>query len=399
MDTSVLPPTPPQSLGDKPVETTNSTPPDTTNKTIDPVKEVPPPATVPEKSNDQVEQLRKKVQDATLPADLKQTLLDRVERLDMIRVSSGFMSPSYITEYEATAGYVTWSTALPWEKESQDTLDLAKAKAILDEHHYGIENMKSAILEYLSTIILNARRGDGKTGHAPVICFIGLAGTGKTTLASAIADALGRKFERIPFGGMSDSRTIRGQSRLFPDAEPGAIIKALVRCGTRNPVILLDEMDRVSEAARGDIMGVLLELLDPGQNKAFMDHYIDYPFNLSNVLFVATGNNTTNISTAVLDRLQILQMPSYSDDEKMHIAKSYLFKRLRDETGLSENELQIADTVWPLVIRPLGFDSGIRSLDRTVSGMCRKAARMIVEGKATQIVITPDNVKAFLPSY
>jgi ATP-dependent Lon protease len=382
-----------------PATDTQATPPVASEPEKDTTTVLPPAAKAPEKSNDQVEQLRAKVAAATMPDDLKQSLIDRIERLDMIRISSGFMSPSYITEYEATAGYVTWTTALPWEKTSQDTLDLVKAKQILDEHHYGIENMKSAILEYLSSIILNARRTDGKSSHAPVICFIGLAGTGKTTIASAIADALGRKFERIPFGGMSDSRTIRGQSRLFPDAEPGAIIKALVRAGTKNPVILLDEMDRVSESARGDIMGVLLELLDPGQNKAFVDHYIDYPFNLSNVLFIATGNNTTNVSTAVLDRLQILQMPSYSDDEKTHIAQSYLFKRIRDECGLMENELIIDDSVWPLVIRPLGFDSGIRSLDRTVSGMCRKAARMIVEGKATQIVITADNVKQFLPSY
>jgi ATP-dependent Lon protease len=198
---------------------------------------------------------------------------------------------------------------------------------------------------------------------------------------------------------MSDSRVIRGQSRLYPDAEPGAIIKRLVHCGTKNPVILLDELDRVSESARGDIMGVLLELLDPGQNKAFSDHYIDYPFDLSNVLFVATGNNTTNISTAVLDRLQILQMPSYSDEEKTAIAHSYLFTRIRDDTGLMENEIIIDETVWPLIIRPLGFDSGIRSLERTVSGMCRKAARMIVEGQAQQVIITPENVKAFLPSY
>jgi ATP-dependent Lon protease len=228
---------------------------------------------------------------------------------------------------------------------------------------------------------------------------VGLVGTGKTTLAHSLAQSMGRNFERIPLGGMGDVRDIRGQSRLFPDAEPGAIIKHLIHAGTRNPVILLDELDRVTEAGRGDIMGILLELLDPGQNKAFTDHYIDYPFDLSNVLFIATGNNTTNVSTAVLDRMQILQMPSYSDEEKTEIAKHYLFKRLREDTGLTESDLTISEDLWPLITRPLGYDSGIRSLERTVAGICRKAARLIVEGTPTPIHVTPDNVKQFLPTW
>ena len=235
--------------------------------------------------------------------------------------------------------------------------------------------------------------------HAPVLMLVGLAGTGKTTLAVSIAEALGRQYARIPFGGMSDSRVIRGQSRAFADAEPGGIIKNLIKAGTKNPVILLDELDRVTEAARGDIMGILLELLDPGQNKAFNDHYIDYPFDLSDVLFIGTGNNTTNISTAVLDRMQILQMPSYSDDEKTAIARSYLFDRIRGEVGLTQEELTIDDSLWALIIRPLGYDSGIRSLDRTISGICRKAAKFIVEGKATQIHINEENFKEFLPTW
>lgn len=229
--------------------------------------------------------------------------------------------------------------------------------------------------------------------------LVGLAGTGKTTLAVSIAEALGRQFARIPFGGMSDARVIRGQSRVFPDAEPGAIIKNLIKAGTKNPVILLDELDRVTDSARGDIMGTLLELLDPGQNKAFTDHYVDYPVNLSNVLFISTGNNTTNISTAVLDRMQILQMPSYSDEEKIAIARGYLLARIRNEVGLSEVELTIDDSLWPQIIRPLGYDSGIRSLDRIVSGICRKVARVIVEGGVTQVHVSDENVKQFLPSW
>ena len=200
---------------------------------------------------------------------------------------------------------------------------------------------------------------------------------------------------------MGDARALRGQSRAFADAEPGAIIKKLVHAQSRNSVILLDELDRVTESARADIMGVLVELLDPEQNKAFTDHYVDYPFDLSRVLFVSTANNTTNISTAVLDRLEIVQMPSYSDEEKISIAKSYLFPKIRNQTGLSENQLLIDEAVWPSVIRPLGFDSGIRSLERTIDGICRKTARYIVEGRVphgSSIHVTTENIKQFLPS-
>ena len=351
-------------------------------------------------ANDQVRSLQRKVEKTLMSLDLKQMHLDRVTRLDLIKKGSGFMSPAYITEYEGIATYINWTTALPWENESEDILDLVKAKQVLDKNHFGIENIKSAILEFLATIILNKKRKNGHTmSHAPILFLVGLAGTGKTTLAVSIAEALGRQFARIPFGGMSDSRVIRGQSRAYSDAEPGSIIKNLVKSGTRNPVILLDELDRVTEAARGDIMGTLLELLDPGQNKAFTDHYIDYPVNLSNVLFISTGNNTTNISTAVLDRMQILQMPSYSDEEKIAIARGYLFSRIRDEVGLTETELTIDELLWPQIIRPLGYDSGIRSLDRIVAGICRKAARAIVEGSVTSVHLTSDNLKQFLPSW
>jgi ATP-dependent Lon protease len=225
-------------------------------------------------------------------------------------------------------------------------------------------------------------------------------GTGKTTLAYSIAEAMGRSFERIPFGGMGDARALRGQSRAFADAEPGQIIKKLVNAKSRNPIILLDELDRITETGRSDIMGTLVELLDPEQNRAFSDHYIDYPVDLSHVLFIATANNTTNISTAVLDRLEIIQMPSYTDEEKTMIAKSYLFPKIISQTGLSQSSLVISDDVWPLIIRPLGFDSGIRSLDRSIEGICRKVARIMVEGKMPQggvININSQNVKEYLP--
>jgi ATP-dependent Lon protease len=237
--------------------------------------------------------------------------------------------------------------------------------------------------------------------RAPILCLVGLVGTGKTSLAISIAEALGRRFERIPFGGMGDSLALRGQSRVFSDAEPGQIIKKLAHAGSRNCVILLDELDRVSESARADIMGVLIELLDREQNKAFIDHYIDYPFDLSHVLFVATANNTTNLSTAVLDRLEIIQMPSYSDDEKTVIAKNFLFPKIKQEAGVANLKLSVDEAIWPMIIRPLGYDSGIRSLERTLGTIARRLARMVVEGKLAKdanFAINAENLKQFMPS-
>ncbi len=351
-------------------------------------------------ASDQLRRLGEKVEKTVLPDDLKRNLTERIQRLALLRASSGFLSSNYIVEYESTAAYVNWVTNLPWAIRTKDILDLNHAKTVLDQNHYGLNVVKNRILEYLAAIILNLQNKDSdRVLRAPILCLVGLAGTGKTTLAISIAEALGRKFERIPFGGMGDSRALRGQSRAFPDAEPGLVIKKLAHAGAKNCVILLDELDRVSESARADIMGVLIELLDPEQNKAFTDHYIDYPFDLSEVLFIATSNNTSNIATAVLDRLEIIQMPSYSDEEKNTIAKSYLFPKILKNTGLTPAQLVIDDNVWDNVIRPLGFDSGIRSLERTIGGVCRRVARYIVEGKTPAIRITNENVKEFLPMY
>ncbi len=350
------------------------------------------------KANDQLRRLGEKVEKAELPKELMENLIERVQRLALLRASAGYLSPTYIVEYESTASYVNWVVSLPWAKRSQDLLDLAKAKEILDKNHYGLPMIKDRILEYLSSIILNLKQNENhQILRAPILCLVGLAGTGKTTLAVSIAEALGRSFERIPFGGMGDSRVLRGQSRAFPDAEPGAVVKKLVHAGYKNSVILLDELDRVAGEARADIMGVLVELLDPEQNRAFTDHYIDFPFDLSQVLFIATANNTTNISTAVLDRLEVIQMPSYTDEEKLVIGRSYLFPKARARTGLAQSQLTIDDGVWPEVIRPLGFDSGIRSLERTIEGICRKTARLVVEGKTQSVKIDSSNIKQFLP--
>ena len=226
-----------------------------------------------------------------------------------------------------------------------------------------------------------------------------MVGTGKTTIAYSIAEAMGRKFVRIPFGGLGDPLDLRGQSRVRPDAEPGLVVKALRRAQTNNPVILLDEIDRVTDEGRSSIMGVLIELLDPEQNMAFTDHFVDYPVDLSQALFIATCNNTTNISVAVMDRLEPLQMPSYTDEEKITIGKQYILPRAIRDSGLTEDAVRIDEDVWAKVVRPLGYDAGIRTLERTIDGVCRKVALMVVSGKGKSFSVTPSNLKEFLPNW
>lgn len=301
------------------------------------------------------------------------------------------------TKPEQMSQYLSLVNALPWDKLSEDRLDLVKAKTIMDQHHYGMNDIKDRILEYLS--VMSLTRGKADTSRAPILCLVGLVGTGKTTFAKSLAEAMGRQFIRLPFGGLGSALDLRGQSRLHPDAEPGLVVKALKRAGTRNPVLLLDEIDRVTEASRMDIMGVLVELLDPEQNSQFTDHYLDFPFDLSDVLFVATANNTRNIATAVLDRLEVVQMPSYTDEEKIAIAKDFILPKSLSESGLLADNLTIDETVWPKIVRPLGFDAGLRTLERTIDGICHKLARAIIEGKAQHFHLSSDNIKNYLPNY
>ena len=336
-----------------------------------------------------IKEIEEKIKASNLPADLLEKL---EEEISVLQVS--LKSENAFINFENFSNYAHLILSLPFNEETKDVLDLSVAKTILDKNHYGLPGVKNLILEYLSSLILNINNQG--ISRSPIICLVGLVGTGKTTLAYSIAEALGRKFERIPLGGMGDTSDLRGKSRASLDAEPGLIIKSLINAQSKNCIILLDELDRITDTGRKDIMGVLVELLDPEQNKAFMDHYVDYPFDMSKVLFIATANNTTNIATAVLDRLQIVQMPSYTDEEKTVIAKKYLFPRILTQTGLLENQITIDNTVWPLVIRPLGFDSGIRSLERAIEGVCRKAARLIVEGKIQTVNVNSGNVKEFL---
>ena len=343
----------------------------------------------------EIKKLEEKVKAANLPPDL----LEKINSMLSILHISLKMGTGNFVNYQSSENYIDWVTSLPFNSKTQDVYDLAKVKTILDKNHYGLQTVKNAILEYLSALILSTQNKKIAEVKAPVICLVGLVGTGKTTLAYSVAEALGRKFERIPFGGMGDSLTLRGQSRSFSDAEPGQIIKRMVHANSKNCVILLDELDRVNESARADIMGVLIELLDAEQSANFTDHYIDYPFDLSNVLFIATANNTTNLSTAVLDRLEIIQMPSYSDEEKKIIGKEYMLPKILSNVGLTTKNVIIQENIWPLIIRPLGYDSGTRSLERTLETLVRRVARMIIEGGMTKdgsINITDQNIKTFI---
>jgi len=356
----------------------------------------------------QIQKLKEQMLAARLPADLETKLSTQLERLTFALKMGGASSYGF---YEQTVSYIEWISHLPWNKSSQDILDIARAKTIFEKNHYGLEQIKRRILEYLSVIILQRRQsGAVDTGgdytpvlrdhkqsfHAPILCFVGLVGTGKTTMAVSMAEALNRQLIRIPFGGLASALDLRGLSRIHPEAEPGVVIKSLRRVQVNNPVILLDELDRVSEDKRQEIMGVLVELLDPEQNKAFTDHYVDFPFDLSQSIFVATANNTEKVATAVMDRMEVIQMPSYTDEEKIHIAREYLLPSAIKEAGLKVQHLKIEDKVWPTLIRPLGFDAGIRTLKRIIQGVVRKTAWKILNHEGSAFTVNEANYREFM---
>lgn len=333
-------------------------------------------------AQDQVGVFRQRINQSSLPLNVKEKLLNLLN------------FPGERAEFEKIVSYIEFALKLPFDKNSQDILDLNRAKQILDKNHYGLQVVKERILEYLSVLILNNK--NKQNYHAPILAFVGLVGSGKTTIAYSIAESLGRKIIRIPFGGLGDPLQLRGESRVRPDAEPGQIIKGIVSCGVSNPVILLDEIDRVAEEGRVDVMGVLIELLDPQQNHAFVDHYLDFPYDLSQALFIATVNNTTNIATAVMDRLEPIIMPSYSDEEKIIIGKQFLLPKALAVSGVSPSSLKISDDSWPQIIRPLGYDGGIRSLDRTIQSITRKVALKIVLGNPGPFTINNENIGEYI---
>lgn len=342
-------------------------------------------------SPSEIDKMRAQLQSANLPANLHEKALQQIDRISLTLKYGGSLA-----QLDITAKYIDWITHLPWDISSPDTLDITKAKEFLDKNHFGLESVKRLVLEYLSVLIMQKKSTTTLAFHAPNLFFVGLAGTGKTTFAKSIAEALGRKLVRIPFGGLSSALDLRGQSKTSPEAEPGLIMRALRQAGTKNPVILLDELDRCTPESRSSIMGVLIELLDPGQNSAYTDYFIDYPFDLSQALFVATANNTTTIATAVLDRLEVVQMPSYNDMEKKEIGKRFVFPRYLREAGITSDQLKIEETTWDKLVRPLGFEPGIRSLERQIELIVRKAAYKLVSGQGTSFVVNDENIREYV---
>lgn len=339
----------------------------------------------------EIEKLKQLLQSTDLPANLKEKAQQQIERLSLALKFGGNLS-----QIDIVSKYIDWITHLPWEKKSDEISDIKRAKEILDKNHYGLEKVKMRVIEYLSALILYRKNRPTEPFHAPSLFFVGLPGTGKTTFAISVAEALGRKFVRIPFGGLASAIDLRGQSKTSPEAEPGMIIRALRRIQVKNPVILLDELDRITPEARPAVMGVLLELLDPSQNLAFTDYFIDYPFDLSSAIFIASANNTRDVSTAVLDRLEVIHMPSYTDEEKIVIAKNYVFPRYIKELGLDSSIITIDENLWSKITRPLGFDPGMRTLERTIEQIVRRVAYKIVSGQSGPFYINEQNLKEYI---
>ncbi len=345
----------------------------------------------------EISSLLDKIEKAHIPGDFKENIKET-----LMRLNRAMQNGVYQQDYEQTARYVDWVLKIPWDAHSDDNLDLKEAKKILDQSHWGLDSIKNRILEYLSVLKLQEEREKTnviKVARSSVLCFVGLPGTGKTSFAASIADSLGRKFARIALGGMSNRMLLRGQPRTFPQAEPGMLVRSLARVGTKNPVILLDEIDSISQGAESDVMGVLLELLDPEQNNAFTDYYINYPIDLSEVLFIASANRMGNVTSAVMDRLEVILMPRYTNEDKVRIARDYIYPRELVATAVDPHRVTIAPDVWPVLIKPFGYDIDIRNIQRTINGVLRKTARKIVEENTPVVDITISNYRDFLPQW
>lgn len=308
--------------------------------------------------------LREKIDETPLPEDAKKVALQELERLQQM--------PPAAAEYAVTRHYLDWILGLPWTKETEDKIDLKDAERILDEQHFGLRKVKDRLIEFLAVI---KRR---KQIKGPILCLVGPPGVGKTSLGKSVADALGRKFARIALGGMRDEAEIRGHRRTYVGALPGRIIQTLRRIESRNPVILLDELDKVGADFRGDPASALLEVLDPAQNNTFTDHYLDLPFDLSRVLFITTANWLEPIHPALRDRLEVIELPSYTESEKLEIAKRYLVPRQLEEHGLTKQEVRIPDATLRRVIHDYTREAGVRQLEREIAALTRKATRKIV---------------------
>ena len=327
-------------------------------------------------------QLRERLETADLPEDVRKEASRELKRMEQL--------PQSAPDYHVIRTYLEYVLELPWKKSSEEKLDLNEARKILDEDHYGLEDIKERILESLAVIKL---RPDSKS---PILLFVGPPGVGKTSLGRSIARALGREFERMSLGGMRDEAELRGHRRTYIGAMPGRIIQALRRVGVNNPVMMLDEIDKLGNDFRGDPASALLEILDPAQNNTFRDNYLDLPFDLSKVFFIATANSLGPIPPPLRDRMEIIQLAGYSDREKLNIAKEYLIERQLKENGLSPDQLEITDDAINLLTARYTREAGVRQLERTIGNLARKIALKVAQGSAEKYNITADDVKEYL---
>src|SRR5207247_107696 len=298
--------------------------------------------------------------------------------------------PSAAAEYGVIRTYLEWILSLPWNQTTPDNLDLDEARRILDEDHFDLDKVKERIIEYLAVSKLK----NDLTG--PILCFVGPPGVGKTSLGHSIARTLGRKFVRISVGGVRDEAEIRGHRRTYIGAMPGTIIRALRDAESKNPVFLIDEIDKMGMDFRGDPASAMLEVLDPEQNSTFRDHYLDLPFDLTKVLFICTANQLETIPPPLLDRMDAIQLSGYTEDEKVEIAKRYLVPKQLDAHGLSAGKVEFTEEGLRLVIREYTREAGLRNLERRIADLCRKSARRIAEGKGRKIRIEEKRVREWL---
>lgn len=335
----------------------------------------------------EVDELRKQLKESAAPERVKEKIEKEIERLEK--------TPPTSAEGNVIRTYIDWLLSLPWDRKTEDNLDIKHAEKVLDEDHYGLEKAKERVLEYLAVQKLVDRL------KGPILCLVGPPGVGKTSLARSVARALGREFVRISLGGVRDEAEIRGHRRTYVGAMPGRIIQGMKTAGTVNPVFLLDEIDKMANDFRGDPAAALLEVLDPNQNDTFSDHYIEEPYNLSSVMFITTANAVHTIPRPLLDRMEMLYIPGYTEIEKLKICEQYLLPKQREEHGLSEEQLIVSEEALLKVVRMYTREAGVRNLNRMMETICRKAAKLIVAGDKEKVEMTVETMEELIgkPKY